>query len=121
MIDNFAPIHGVDDELWDRLGPLMQATVPRPPTAAQLTLQDTWLFGGTIRDADLMVMEAVQIVEQRTHASLLDAEGTYAQLYAPQFAAPVAEVKGGWRSSIVRLSSKSLLSCVRKRGNHTLC
>ncbi|WP_285291234.1 ABC transporter ATP-binding protein [Arthrobacter sp. ISL-85] len=47
----------------------------------------------TIRDADLiLVMEAGQIVEQGTHASLLSAGGAYARLYEAQFAAPVAEV-----------------------------
>ncbi|MEV7134083.1 ABC transporter ATP-binding protein [Arthrobacter sp. NPDC093128] len=47
----------------------------------------------TIRDADLiLVMEAGQIVEQGTHASLLEAGGAYARLYEAQFAAPVAEV-----------------------------
>ncbi|MEN8584192.1 ABC transporter ATP-binding protein [Burkholderia sp. RS01] len=47
----------------------------------------------TIRDADLiLVMEAGQIVEQGTHASLLLAGGAYSALYAAQFAAPVAEV-----------------------------
>ena len=47
----------------------------------------------TIRDADLiLVMEAGQIVEQGTHAQLLEAGGAYAALYAAQFAAPVAEV-----------------------------
>lgn len=47
----------------------------------------------TIRDADLiLVMEAGQIVEQGTHASLLEAGGAYSALYAAQFAAPVAEV-----------------------------
>jgi ATP-binding cassette subfamily B protein len=47
----------------------------------------------TIRDADLiLVMEAGQIVEQGTHASLLEAGGAYAALYAAQFTAPVAEV-----------------------------
>ncbi len=44
----------------------------------------------TIRDADLiLVMEAGQIVEQGTHASLLEAGGAYARLYEAQFAAPV--------------------------------
>ncbi|MDQ0867902.1 ATP-binding cassette subfamily B multidrug efflux pump [Arthrobacter sp. V1I9] len=47
----------------------------------------------TIRDADLiLVMEAGQIVEQGTHASLLAAGGAYARLYDAQFAAPAAEV-----------------------------
>ncbi|WHP58813.1 ABC transporter ATP-binding protein [Arthrobacter sp. KFRI-F3372] len=47
----------------------------------------------TIRDADLiLVMEAGQIVEQGTHASLLAAGGAYSRLYEAQFAAPVAEV-----------------------------
>ena len=47
----------------------------------------------TIRDADLiLVMEAGQIVEQGTHASLLEGGGAYAALYEAQFAAPVAEV-----------------------------
>ncbi|MCE3293304.1 MAG: multidrug transporter ATP-binding protein, partial [Arthrobacter sp.] len=47
----------------------------------------------TIRDADLiLVMEAGQIVEQGTHASLLADGGAYAALYAAQFAAPAAEV-----------------------------
>lgn len=63
------------------LSPLMRAAVPTPATAAQLTLQDTWLFGGTIRDADLiLVMKAGQIVEQRSHAELLAAGGAYARL-----------------------------------------
>ncbi|MDP9695669.1 UNVERIFIED_ORG: ATP-binding cassette subfamily B protein [Arthrobacter globiformis] len=47
----------------------------------------------TVRDADLiLVMEAGQIVEQGTHASLLSAGGAYARLYEAQFAAPAAEV-----------------------------
>ncbi|MBT2534857.1 ABC transporter ATP-binding protein [Arthrobacter sp. ISL-69] len=47
----------------------------------------------TIRDADLiLVMEAGQIVEQGTHASLLATGGAYARLYEAQFAAPAAEV-----------------------------
>jgi ATP-binding cassette subfamily B multidrug efflux pump len=47
----------------------------------------------TIRDADLiLVMEDGQIVEQGTHAELLEAGGAYARLYAAQFAEAVAEV-----------------------------
>jgi ABC-type bacteriocin/lantibiotic exporter with double-glycine peptidase domain len=37
-------------------------------------------------------MEAGQIVEHGTHASLLAAGGAYVRLYEAQFAAPVAEV-----------------------------
>ena len=45
----------------------------------------------TIRDADLiLVMEAGQIVEQGTHASLLAAGGAYARLYEAQFAQAIA-------------------------------
>jgi ATP-binding cassette subfamily B protein len=44
----------------------------------------------TIRDADLiLVMESGRIVEQGTHAELLEAEGAYHRLYSAQFAAPV--------------------------------
>jgi ATP-binding cassette subfamily B protein len=45
-----------------------------------------------VRDDLILVMEAGQIVEQATHASLLAAGGAYAWLYEAQFAAPVAEV-----------------------------
>jgi len=46
----------------------------------------------TIRDADLiLVMEAGQIVEQGTHAQLLEAEGAYFRLYNAQFAGPATE------------------------------
>ena len=47
----------------------------------------------TIRDADvILVMENGRIVEQGNHATLLAAEGVYAQLYAAQYAgAAVAE------------------------------
>ncbi|WP_103339738.1 ABC transporter ATP-binding protein [Amycolatopsis sp. CA-126428] len=42
----------------------------------------------TIRDADLiLVMESGRIVEQGSHAGLLDAGGAYARLHAAQFAA----------------------------------
>ncbi|MGZ4594555.1 MAG: ABC transporter ATP-binding protein [Actinomycetes bacterium] len=47
----------------------------------------------TIRDADLiLVMESGGIVEQGTHAELIEAGGAYARLYAAQFAQAVAEV-----------------------------
>jgi ATP-binding cassette, subfamily B, multidrug efflux pump len=47
----------------------------------------------TIRDADLiLVMEAGQIVEQGTHAQLIEAGGAYAGLYAAQFARALAPV-----------------------------
>ena len=46
----------------------------------------------TIRDADLiLVMESGQIVEQGTHAELLEARGAYFDLYNAQFAAPVSD------------------------------
>jgi len=44
----------------------------------------------TIRDADLiLVMEAGRIVEQGTHASLLEARGAYFDLYNTQFTAAI--------------------------------
>jgi ATP-binding cassette subfamily B multidrug efflux pump len=44
----------------------------------------------TIRDADvILVMEDGRIVEQGSHAELLDRGGAYAALHAAQFAAPV--------------------------------
>jgi ATP-binding cassette subfamily B protein len=44
----------------------------------------------TIRDADLiLVMQDGRIVEQGNHASLIEAGGAYADLYASQFAASV--------------------------------
>jgi ATP-binding cassette subfamily B multidrug efflux pump len=47
----------------------------------------------TIRDADtILVMENGAIVEQGTHAELLEADGAYAALYSAQFAQAVAEV-----------------------------
>jgi ATP-binding cassette, subfamily B, multidrug efflux pump len=47
----------------------------------------------TIRDADLiLVMENGRIVEQGSHAALLDADGAYSRLYAAQFAQALAEV-----------------------------
>ena len=45
----------------------------------------------TIRGADLiLVMESGRIVEQGSHAGLLDAGGAYARLHAAQFAASPA-------------------------------
>ncbi|MDN5795972.1 MAG: ABC transporter ATP-binding protein/permease [Intrasporangium sp.] len=47
----------------------------------------------TIRDADLiLVMEHGRIVEQGTHAALLERHGAYARLYAAQFAGAAADV-----------------------------
>ncbi len=46
----------------------------------------------TIRDADLiLVMEDGAIVEQGTHAGLLEADGAYARLYRAQFTAGAAQ------------------------------
>ena len=46
----------------------------------------------TIRDADLiLVMEHGDIVEQGTHAELLEAHGAYARLYESQFASAAVE------------------------------
>jgi ATP-binding cassette subfamily B protein len=46
----------------------------------------------TIRDADLiLVMEHGDIVEQGTHAELLEARGAYARLYESQFASAAVE------------------------------
>lgn len=46
----------------------------------------------TIRDADLIVvMEDGHIVEQGTHASLLEARGAYARLYNAQFEGAVTD------------------------------
>ncbi len=46
----------------------------------------------TIRDADLiLVMESGRIVEQGTHAELLDRGGAFARLYAAQFAGAVVD------------------------------
>ena len=61
------------DELLSRLG---------------MMSQDTWLFGGTIRDN----IAYGRPVEQGNHALLLAAGGAYAALDEAQFAAPVADV-----------------------------
>ncbi|MDQ1576077.1 MAG: ATP-binding cassette, subfamily multidrug efflux pump, partial [Microbacteriaceae bacterium] len=46
----------------------------------------------TIRDADLiLVMEEGSIVEQGSHAELLEAEGAYYRLYNAQFAEAAVE------------------------------
>ena len=46
----------------------------------------------TIRDADtILVMERGDIVEQGSHAELLERGGTYARLHAAQFARALAE------------------------------
>jgi ATP-binding cassette subfamily B protein len=46
----------------------------------------------TIRGADvILVMENGRIVEQGSHAELLDREGPYYQLYTSQFVAPVID------------------------------
>ena len=46
----------------------------------------------TIRDADLiLVMESGAIVEQGTHAELLEHDGAYAKLYNSQFAAAITD------------------------------
>jgi ATP-binding cassette, subfamily B, multidrug efflux pump len=48
----------------------------------------------TIRDADvILVMESGRIVEQGSHDELLAAGGAYADLYAAQFAEPIAETE----------------------------
>ncbi len=48
----------------------------------------------TIRDADvILVMEHGSIVEQGSHASLIEAGGAYARLYQSQFAQAVAPVE----------------------------
>ncbi|CAN5805141.1 hypothetical protein BH11MYX2_BH11MYX2_28700 [soil metagenome] len=45
----------------------------------------------TIRNADLiLVMESGQIVEQGTHAELIERNGAYSRLYNAQFTAPAA-------------------------------
>ena len=52
-----------------------------------MVLQDPWLFAGTIRDADtILVMEHGDIVEQGSHDELIAADGAYARLHAVQFA-----------------------------------
>ena len=48
----------------------------------------------TIRGADvILVMEDGRIVEQGSHATLLDHEGAYSRLYHSQFAGAVAEAE----------------------------
>jgi ATP-binding cassette subfamily B protein len=47
----------------------------------------------TIRGADtILVMESGRIVEQGSHAELLEREGAYFRLYQSQFSAPISEV-----------------------------
>ena len=48
----------------------------------------------TIRDADLiLVMEQGRIVEQGSHAELLERDGAFARLHAAQFAAELTRPK----------------------------
>ena len=43
IMDNFAPIHEVDDDFWDRVFRI-NVTVPTPATAAQLAASITFLL-----------------------------------------------------------------------------
>ena len=59
----------------------------------------------TVRDADqILVVEAGRLVEQGTHASLLAADGLYAELYRTQFAdqesVPSPEATGPWQGDV---------------------
>lgn len=52
-----------------------------------MVLQDTWLFEGTIRDADVILyMENGDIKEVGDHDTLMEQNGKYALLYNSQFA-----------------------------------
>lgn len=50
-----------------------------------VVLQDTALFGMSIRDSDLiLVMENGRIVEQGNHEQLMERNGRYAKMYLTQ-------------------------------------
>jgi len=54
----------------------------------------------TIRDADqILVMEEGRIVEQGSHAQLMEVSGAYAALYNAQFSGPDVEIEAGTAAS----------------------